>query len=537
MATSGDNSITRDEYIDIMVNSGTYTRSGAEAQADILIRGRGLEAGLEQTFPNTPIDVVRVKWSNAATTPVTTYDVPDAILNDPKTYATYKILVDNGVSEYDAGAEALNAKGESEQYGVETPFDNALRNHGIDPNIAFHDKATADQGTQDDGSGSEPEVWLPPEEEPASQVGEEEAEVQPETFETNETEINDIETIYADNKNNFDSSLENLLKDYNLDAINSNNKFATNDIDEIISSLNSTRSTLETLVETAGDIGANYSKMNEETRNKMISTISDGTLFQVEADGIIDKWDSFVLDLLSNLKDIQSKIEIANGENPPGSTTVIEELPGGGKSGYGGSSSSGSSSVGDIAGITGTDNTPDVFIESAVVGTLAFSTIVPLFDELGKPSTIQSSLTGEYDVVGIFQHEGKYYYRIYDKNLKKFYFAEIDNNSNFTTDYAEVLKMNEDAMMLSSPDIGQNVLTKMTDINEVYFVNGTLPGEGDSANITFANILDGMDGKNYYVPLSDSVEMVTLDVFKSGILGDTPTLDTNTSTDVSNNVG
>ena len=298
---------------------------------------------------------------------------------------------------------------------------------------------------------------------------------------------------------------------------------------------------MEAPLQSAKTIAEQYDALNEDLRTKLAGEIGSGTELQIEIERTINFMNSFTLDLKSDLESIQTKIQEAEGALPEGGDPNLAGAlgTGGASGGYSGSSSAsdGSSSAGDIGGIPGTDNTPNVFIESAVVGTLTFSTIVPLFEELGKPSTIQSSLTGEYDVVGIFQHEGKYYYRIYDKNLKKFYYAEIDNNSNFTTDYAEVLKMNEDAMMLSSPDIGQNVLTKMTDINEVYFVNGTLPGQGDSSNITFANILDGMDGKNYYVPLSDSVEMVTLDVFKAGILGDTTTPDTNASTGVSNNVG
>ncbi len=241
-----------------------------------------------------------------------------------------------------------------------------------------------------------------------------------------------------------------------------------------------------------------FDELNDETKNKLkdiSEEFSDSVMFKTKINKVL----KYLSDCLSDIYGkIEKSIKTAEG-------TDRVPSPGGG--------SGGSSGFINIPGDGGGSNSkpPEKPTESiiGVVGSLTFTAIAPLYETLGATSTIQSNLTGKYDVVGIYLYDNKYFYKIYDQDLKKYYYAEINNTTAFTTNYSQVLKMNEEAMLMTSTKIGDDVLTKYSNPDAVYFVKGTLEDNG----IKFALINDSSDGKDYYVPLSSSVELVNLEDF------------------------
>ncbi len=151
-----------------------------------------------------------------------------------------------------------------------------------------------------------------------------------------------------------------------------------------------------------------------------------------------------------------------------------------------------------------------ILIEGVVVGSVTFSNVVNLYEELGSNSIIQSSLTGNYDLVGIFKFNDEYYCKVYDKELNKYYYAKIEAGLNIDSTYQNLLEMNNTTVMLTSTDIGtQNVAmnNKLTDVNTLYFVKEEVENNG----LKFAQVINSTDGEEYYLILNDDVKMVSLD--------------------------
>lgn len=218
------------------------------------------------------------------------------------------------------------------------------------------------------------------------------------------------------------------------------------------------------------------------------------------------------------------------------STTLDSTDDGGGSSGSGstgGSKGSKSGGSGTVSRKPRPEPNPipdSGFLETMSAGTLVFTSLVPLYDQIGGTSTIQSSLTGTYDVVGIVNQDGEYFYKIYDKSLSKYYFAGISSAAMFTTGYSQLLvsKEGEGTMMLTSPETDTINFSKMTDPNTAYFVKDKV---GDDKQ--FAVVLDGSDGKTYYVPVDDSVELVDLNTVipNESLVNASPVVDTATPQD------
>ena len=304
-------------------------------------------------------------------------------------------------------------------------------------------------------------------------------------------------------------------------AADASGQVSTAELEAIRSALSTAKKVCEETVTNAiNECKGIFDGLNTHTKERLGLITADSLLADLnkfasnwmdELDGMI-AWDDASY----------TKAQEANEGTGGTGDTPASITPDGG-SGYGGGNKggkSGSSGGGtDPKPVTPDPVKPDVFIQSAVVGTLLFTVITPLYETIGGPSTIQSSLTSTYDVVGIIYQNGKYYYRIYDASLKKFYYAEVNENSKLTTEYKELLKSKEgeSTMMLTSPKIGEDVFSKMTDANTAYFIKDTVEQDG----IPYGLVVDGTDGNSYYVPMDSTTEVVTIDSLLSGTTSST----------------
>ena len=287
--------------------------------------------------------------------------------------------------------------------------------------------------------------------------------------------------------------------------------YNTNDIERLIKDFNSLLAFVSedgTIRSLSKELEGLYEEIKDETKNRLVNVISDGAYLKNKIDDLAKLWEDYIMSLINKLKEANSQFGSSDG--------LREGLYGGsnGTINIGGINSSNSNSSNNVT-------TPSTVILSAI-GTLTFTAITPLYETLGSQSTIQASLTDKYDVVGIYLNNDKYFYKIYDNKLNKYYYAEINGNSILSTDYMQFLKMNEESMMLTSTKIGDNVLTKYTDPNQVYAVKGTI----EEGGINFAAIHDTNDDKDYYVALSSSNELVDTSKFiteNSGVLAEKTT--------------
>ncbi len=255
-----------------------------------------------------------------------------------------------------------------------------------------------------------------------------------------------------------------------------------------------------------------------------------------------NNWGDLLETIMSDIKtayNIMEQTEAANNEGADDTlgADALDGNPGGG--GYSGSSSGdpGTPDVSDVPPSTITPGTEELN-PSAVAGLLTFTGLIPLYDQIGGSSNIQGSLTSQYQVVEIINENGKYYYKIYDPELKRFFYAEISETSILTTDYSKLLisKEGESTMMLTEPKIGENVFSKMTEPNKAYFVLTEEPVT-DENGIQYATVLDGSDAKVYYVPLDNSVEMIDLGSVVANVVNPETSTDSSNQTVSPNTVG
>lgn len=146
-------------------------------------------------------------------------------------------------------------------------------------------------------------------------------------------------------------------------------------------------------------------------------------------------------------------------------------------------------------------------LEKAIVGTITFLEIVPLYSEIGELSTDSVSLSGNYGLIGIAFKDDQYYYKVLDKDTNKFYYILVDDKIKIDTNIKEIAEIKEPAMMLSSTEIGTNNFVKLADRDSFYFVNDKVTNN----DMTFLNVLDSTTSESYYIPLGDEVNLISLE--------------------------
>lgn len=172
------------------------------------------------------------------------------------------------------------------------------------------------------------------------------------------------------------------------------------------------------------------------------------------------------------------------------------------------SNSSSNTKIDDIVADNSSNNTILASsLEKAIVGTITFLEIVPLYSEIGELSTDSVSLSGNYGLIGIAFKDDQYYYKVLDKDTNKFYYILVDDKIKIDTNIKEIAEIKEPAMMLSSTEIGTNNFVKLADRNSFYFVNEKVTNN----DMTFLNVLDSTTSESYYIPLGDEVNLISLE--------------------------
>ena len=62
-------------------------------------------------------------------------------------------------------------------------------------------------------------------------------------------------------------------------------------------------------------------------------------------------------------------------------------------------------------------------------------------------------------------------------------------------------------MLLSSPEVGSENVIGVAEENSIYLVRD----KTENQDITFVNVLNPSDGGNYYIPISDSIDIISFD--------------------------
>ena len=141
---------------------------------------------------------------------------------------------------------------------------------------------------------------------------------------------------------------------------------------------------------------------------------------------------------------------------------------------------------------------------AASIGAIAFQTPITLYSTIGGEG-IQTSSETEYGLLGIENQDNTMYYKMIDKKTGKIYYAKIQETT--IEEDIQLLHVKENALILNSTDIGSDDnFVKLADSDSYYIVLDKQEING----VSFATILDSNDGNNYYVPISESVEVLPL---------------------------
>ena len=242
----------------------------------------------------------------------------------------------------------------------------------------------------------------------------------------------------------------------------------------------------------------------EETKKNLPNWSSFFTAMHVEL-GAIDKAIQYIE---SNV--IWGAKKMAEGDSTPDPDVGLPRFPkipsySGGSYGGGYSSASTSNAINEINPLL---NDPIVqTLLSSVLGVVTFREIVPLYQDLKTATTVNSSPTANYGLIGVEKYNGKYYYKVIEKETGKVYFVEINDKVKLDTNVNEVLEVKGNAMVLNSTNIGSENFVKLANNEEMFLVQNKVENQG----INFANVLDSNDGKGYYIPISDTTEIISLD--------------------------
>ena len=174
------------------------------------------------------------------------------------------------------------------------------------------------------------------------------------------------------------------------------------------------------------------------------------------------------------------------------------------------------------------ENQNDQVIENenliaTAIGAVAFQTPITLFSTIGGES-VQTSSETEYGILGIENKDGTMYYKMIDKKTGKIYYAKMDDVKLDNQDI-EILHTKDNALILNSTDIGSDDnFVKLAEPDSYYVVTDKQEING----VNFATILDSTNGNKYYTPISESVEVLTINQLGSDGVVDNIIIDTNT---------
>lgn len=267
----------------------------------------------------------------------------------------------------------------------------------------------------------------------------------------------------------------------------------------------------ENIVTGIDNIIASLEELNPKTKEKLQKIdleILKLSLSKTYRNNITEGFNVLIDNLTQNLKDNDAIDTNSSGEAETNNPGVIPTNPGGGGGGGGGSTRP--KPIDDI--------TPEIPVNQdnlnkltpAIAGMIAFSEVVALYTSIGAENFVQSSLTGNYGLLGLVHQNDKYYYKIIDKSTGQVYFAEMNDKAKITWDdkgeRQAIEVVGDNAFVMKLPQEGE-VLVRTADVGDVYFLNGdkmTFDG------IDYYNITDSITGETAYIPVSEALAGPTL---------------------------
>ena len=253
--------------------------------------------------------------------------------------------------------------------------------------------------------------------------------------------------------------------------------------------------------------------MNPKTKEKLQSTIDleylTLLLSKKYRSNITEGFNNLISELTQNIKDNGAIDENASGStNSPGTNTEYAGGYGGGGGHSGGSTDT--SPIGDITPQTPTNQDNLNMLTPAIAGMVAFTEVVSMYTSIGAENSVQSSLTGNYGLLGLVHQNDKYYYKIIDKTTGQVYFVEMNDKAKITWDdkgeRQAIEIVGDNAFVMKLPQEGE-VLVRTAAVGDVYLLNGekmTFDG------IDYYNISDSVTGEVAYIPLGSGVSEPTL---------------------------
>ena len=293
-----------------------------------------------------------------------------------------------------------------------------------------------------------------------------------------------------------------------------NIQYSTNDINSLISKIKNIQDYLNSdLIGTYNELTSSLSNINLKTGEKFVEKTNENISVQQEDfKNNIDDRINFVNSIIEFLNDILEKIQ-AIDEDGLGAAGELPQIPIVGSSGQssdGNSENSQSSTdtetVEEIVKVPNYDEVMQQY-SSIIVATVLFSEIVPLYEVIGDPTSVESvTNTDIYKLIGIQKEEGKYYFKILDSSTGKIYFAEINDKLKVDWDQLGERKVIEvigdNVFILKKPEAEGDILERIAKTGDIYFLNDdNISVDG----IDYYNINDSMTGKNLYIPISDSI--------------------------------
>ena len=259
--------------------------------------------------------------------------------------------------------------------------------------------------------------------------------------------------------------------------------------------------------------------LSPETIGKLNDDVS-GLFYGLKKniDSILTSIDNVSRNVLSRKKGA-SEVDSETGEEIDGATPIIT-IPDSGNSGRRNRKTEGSQNVEEQNPLDeGTqeasekpveDNQPieDIVVENkelieASIGSLVFQSGIILFTTIGGEQVTANSET-EYGVIGIEKVNDELYLKIIDKKTGKIYFVKSENvNANIDN---KIVHVKENALLLNSTNVdADNSVVKLIEPDSYYISVDNQESDG----IEFAKVLNS-DGKdNYYIPISESVEVLS----------------------------
>ena len=293
-----------------------------------------------------------------------------------------------------------------------------------------------------------------------------------------------------------------------------NIQYSTNDINSLISKIKNIQDYLNSdLIGTYNELTSSLSNINLKTGEKFVEKTNENISVQQEDfKNNIDDRINFVNSIIEFLNDILEKIQ-AIDEDGLGAAGELPQIPivesSNQSSGGNSENSQSSTDTETIEEIVKVPNYDEVMQQysSIIVATVLFSEIVPLYEVIGDPTSVESvTNTDIYKLIGIQKEEGKYYFKILDSSTGKIYFAEINDKLKVDWDQLGERKVIEvigdNVFILKKPEAEGDILERIAKTGDIYFLND----DNISVDcIDYNNINDSMKEKNLYIPISDSI--------------------------------